>query len=84
MSNNNLARAKDRNKQQPMKKKLSDAKLLEKARSALKAIHIWATFEHNGMPAGFLLVPDHVADLCERTLAETERDKDAVADSPGN
>ncbi len=47
-------------------------KRLEVARSALKAIHTWATFEYQGLPPGHALVPKQVAELCRKTLAETE------------
>lgn len=46
---------------------------LERTRSALKVLYTWATFksEAGNLKAGFYLVPEHVANLCQRTLEET-------------
>ena len=46
-------------------------KKLDAARSALRIISTWATFEYGpDHPVGHALVSSHVENLCEETLAE--------------
>lgn len=49
---------------------------IEALEGALRVIHTWATFEHDGRPAGYALDSKQVADLCNRCLGRDSSAKE--------